>query len=329
LLVVVAIITLLLAILLPALSGAREQGKKTKCLANLRSIGLALHQYALEDRAEQPIPIHESMLQTCPYWEWRTINWFAWGGRSGQKPFLTDTGGLLLAAEGTGGELRPQYDARRRPLNRYALSDVNLADTKQLEWFHCPSDRGYPDHVDIDDSPRQNAERDCYDTLGNSYRASLAMITLYGAGGESLGHFSYGPWGHRLTTLRNASRLVLVGEPAFFNMIGRDDINDPSPDPVLVTGWHKRMIVENLLFCDGSGRSTRAGKQYEFDSATLAGMSVYDPNLLARGQTWQLDCYPTPGARIWGSPDLWRATFDPGYDTQWPFANRQENMLGY
>ena len=46
LLVVIAIIALLLAILLPSLGRAREQAKATRCLANLKQIGLAMHAYA-------------------------------------------------------------------------------------------------------------------------------------------------------------------------------------------------------------------------------------------------------------------------------------------
>jgi prepilin-type N-terminal cleavage/methylation domain-containing protein/prepilin-type processing-associated H-X9-DG protein len=46
LLAVIAIIALLLAILMPALSRAKEQAKKTRCQANLKQIGLAMHLYA-------------------------------------------------------------------------------------------------------------------------------------------------------------------------------------------------------------------------------------------------------------------------------------------
>ncbi len=51
LLVVIAIIAILAALLLPTLSGAREQGRKTDCLNNLRQVNLAIRFYA-EDNAD-------------------------------------------------------------------------------------------------------------------------------------------------------------------------------------------------------------------------------------------------------------------------------------
>jgi len=48
LLVVISIISLLLAILLPALSSARTAAENAKCLANFRQIGIALNAYSVE-----------------------------------------------------------------------------------------------------------------------------------------------------------------------------------------------------------------------------------------------------------------------------------------
>ena len=54
LLVVVAIVTILFAILLPAVQGAREQARRIHCANNLRQVGCALHGYLL-GRGKFPI----------------------------------------------------------------------------------------------------------------------------------------------------------------------------------------------------------------------------------------------------------------------------------
>ena len=54
LLVVIGIIAVLLGLLLPAIGRAREQARRAKCLANLRSIGQQMFAYANENRDRLP-----------------------------------------------------------------------------------------------------------------------------------------------------------------------------------------------------------------------------------------------------------------------------------
>src|SRR5437763_13255846 len=54
LLVVIGIIAVLIGLLLPALNKAREQSKRTTCLANLRTLGQAMILYANDNRDRLP-----------------------------------------------------------------------------------------------------------------------------------------------------------------------------------------------------------------------------------------------------------------------------------
>ncbi len=328
LLVVVAIIALLLSILLPSLAGARAQGKRAVCLSNLSGIGKAIWQYAGEDSVESTIPIHMNMVRSVDYWLWRTANWFAWGGRSADMIFrIADEQGYFLAdPNGTppeGSIERPEYDANRRPLTLFMLGgNVEAADRKKLDWFACPSDTGYPDDLAVDDAPLANVERSCTRTLGNSYRASLLMYGLAGAAASpSNGHFSAGPWGTRISSLVDTARLVLLGEPSWFNMIGKDSGSPGLRQEEDFFGWHKRKLVDNLLFVDGSARSTKATGELDIEGSTLDQMKVYGRSLARYGDV-RLDTYPVGGARIWGN---WTSIIQSA-GGRWPFGNFQDNL---
>ncbi len=70
LLVVIGIIALLIALLLPALSRAREQAKAVKCLSNLHQLGLAAFGYVANNRGSLPLAIGNGSI----YWDYDETN---------------------------------------------------------------------------------------------------------------------------------------------------------------------------------------------------------------------------------------------------------------
>jgi prepilin-type N-terminal cleavage/methylation domain-containing protein/prepilin-type processing-associated H-X9-DG protein len=87
LLIVVAILSLLVSILLPAISKAKALAKSAVCLSNLRQIGTAEELYASENNGYQP-PVNNA--DRTAYWD--AILWFYLGG----SPSRTHLTGLVL-----------------------------------------------------------------------------------------------------------------------------------------------------------------------------------------------------------------------------------------
>lgn len=110
LLVVIAIIAMLLSILAPSLSKARENGKRIVCASNLRQIFLG-HSLYSEDHAKKYLDLW------TPTTDWSTAISFAVGGQKGNYP----SGPSLI---------RPE----NRVLNTYI--------TNSYDTFHCPGDKG-------------------------------------------------------------------------------------------------------------------------------------------------------------------------------------------
>ena len=114
LLVVIAIIAMLISILLPALTAARESAKSVACLSNLRQMVIAAHCYAASNHGSYPIAYH---IRTSP-----TFTFYAWDFTTA-KDFCADppavkvSPGLLWEGQGTGKiQQCPSFDGSSNTL---------------------------------------------------------------------------------------------------------------------------------------------------------------------------------------------------------------------
>lgn len=316
LVVTVGALALVAATVGQTLTATRARSRMTTCLGNLGQVGTAMLAYAADDADELVIPIHRRMVKSVPYWQWRTVNWFAWGGQNATVAFeYLPMAKYWLSDEPGEGQWIPEYGASQRPLNAYVPGEPGTYGI-----FHCPQDVGYPADIVIDDSPAAQAGIPCWEGIGNSYRANLFSFTAAGGGmSPSAGHFSVGPWGQALSTLFDPGRQVLVADPFFYT--------EAWPGSYGHWGWHGQWKADNVLFCDGSARLTSAetvvtgAASWKRSVSGLASSHFDMPEIcsgsedsLVSGTTWRLDCYPTMGAVIWGD---WSAH---GGQDCWPWG---------
>ena len=159
LLVVIAIIALLVGILLPALSAARNSARAVACSGKLQQLGIALTGYLTDSKDQLP-----------------QVRVDVGGG------FMSNVGALFGGKKGSLPAYGiNEYGAERRPLNRYLAMPRFAPDSApgnvEVEAYRSPGDAG-------GEVPGVGPVRSMYELLGSSY--TLNDHTLDGEGNTTL-----------------------------------------------------------------------------------------------------------------------------------------------
>lgn len=155
LLVVVAIIALLISILLPSLSRAREQAKIAKCLANLRSLQIANQTYFNENNDRYPM-LSKTSGGTVGLCSW------SYAGKTANTYWQSFYGGIFF------------FRTTEKPVNKTLMSGGELKHDSEVPICKCPSDVQSVQRLFND--PNNRTRITAYEDVGISYQFNLHVL---------------------------------------------------------------------------------------------------------------------------------------------------------
>jgi prepilin-type N-terminal cleavage/methylation domain-containing protein/prepilin-type processing-associated H-X9-DG protein len=215
LLVVIGIIAVLISLLLPTLSRAREHAGRTKCLANLRSVGQMVNLYANAYRDQIPIGFS--------------------GPATGDKIFQNN---YYLSRTSTG----PVPDTNVRYTGLGLLFEANLIREGEGIFFYCPAFQDINHQYDVPTNPWPPSEATC--------RSSFSCRSSDPTSDKPEGHrgvmwATSGPWGPMTEDSAYEPTRMMRLSKMKSRAIVADIISSPTRIPIA----HRKGV--NVLFADG------------------------------------------------------------------------------
>jgi prepilin-type N-terminal cleavage/methylation domain-containing protein len=226
LLVVVAIIAILASMLLSAFARAKAKSQVTRCLNNLRQIGLGAKLYSDDNNSTLP-PRDNHQLD--PHNTAPLVYYTGWGGKD-PAPSLTN------------------YFARAvdRPLYSYL---------RGAEPFHCPADRGQ-DFPEVPSAAGPSLKPTLYDTLGTSYE--VADLRWCPAFNRNPLDVDYNLNGKKDSWVTQPSLFIMMHEPPAYSYAQQFYHWHSATGKTTIKSWElstdRQTFVAPTLFVDGHSR---------------------------------------------------------------------------
>ncbi len=242
-LVVISIIALLVAIVLPQLRMAREQGKVAYCLANVRTLMQGTGMY-VDDHDSPVIPWYT--YPALPGYGVNNVTPFVFGGFTARSP-----------SQGNVNADYALYPAEARPLNRY-LAPNEVGKLVKLKHHICLSDKG-SEAGPIGPTPGTPSSPDPdWATLGTSYSLNARFMSGYSQPSGSYGLMEAGGYAERIARQLvggRAARVIMWSEVPFYRLGygARPDLSGSTAGPQRA-GWHLEFSKWVVAFADGHAR---------------------------------------------------------------------------
>ncbi len=261
---VIAIIALLISILMPSLSTAREQAKVAKCISNLRSVMQFTTMY-MENDAERLIP------------------WYRYPAVAGYGVTLFTPavfGGFMapvgVVADGYTSDAEI-YPAQVRPLNTI----VNpLAQGKDiLDVYKCPADKTYTTAVIGTGVPTNPDEEglSAWQAMGTSYVLNTRFMQGYTQPGGNFSVLDAELYGRKINPHLvggKAARFIMGRDQGFYALAYRAAATlAESQAAPQKRGWHRQFSKHCAAFYDGHVEY----KYYDTRLSIGEGWTLWEP----------------------------------------------------
>lgn len=289
LLVVISIIALLISILLPSLTAARQEGLRLKCVANLKTIGQHASNNSVSDNRGI---LHAQSVSGKR--NWVGLGGWDYGGNDG-----------ICGEYRTGWPTLPNehLGAATRPYNLSVLGPTMTADTVVKE-YQCPSDDGVVENPNYE--PNFSDTSNCGTLESEMFRQSMSRAAgtsyqgdflWYGgsAGGDTVA-LRFGTFMRAGTKIPSTSETLMFyeGRLAQAMLSAQEAIDAGAPGvPLDIPGWHGKLCEFNAVLADGHAQKIRLCRSGDMVDIVASFPAVEYPRRsgMFRGNGWRYDAF--------------------------------------